>query len=359
MEPMRVAVTLEQCWHRVPGGTAVAALETVRALQATGAVDQRGVSAWHRAPAAAPWAPPVPVHALPLPRRALYAGWLWAGAPACEAAVGRVDLVHATTIIVPPRRRAPLVVTLHDLAWRRAPEHFSRRGVRTFERGLHLAVRHADAVLCSSGATLDDAAAAGFDRDRLHLVPLGVRVEPVTPEDVASTTRRHGLDRPYAVFVGTVEPRKNLAGLLAAFDRLADVDLDLAVVGPAGWGPELGPTGPRVRRLGFVAGAEKAALVAGAAVCVQPSLWEGFGLPVLEAMGHGTPVVTSAGTATEEAAGGAAVLVDPRRPDAIADGIREALAASERLASAGRARAQAMSWNATAAATLAVYRSLR
>jgi len=355
---MRVAVTLEQCWHRVPGGTAVAALEVARAVAARGAVEQLGVAAWHRAPAPEPWRPPVPVAHLPVPRRALYAGWLWAGVPAVEAAVGRVDVVHATTVLVPPRRRAPLVVTLHDVAWRRAPEQFHRRGVQTFERGLALIARHADAVLCSSLATLDDARAAGLAAARLHHVPLGVGAEPATAEAVATARRRHRLDRPYAVFVGTVEPRKNLDGLLAAFATLGDLDLDLVVVGPAGWGPDLGPVGPRVRRVGFVAGVEKDALVAGAAVCVQPSRWEGFGLPVLEAMAQGTPVVTSAGTATEEAAGGAAVLVDPARPDSIAEGIRQALGEGERLAVAGRARAAAMTWDATARATEGIYRML-
>jgi glycosyltransferase involved in cell wall biosynthesis len=275
-----------------------------------------------------------------------------------QRATGAVDVVHATTVLVPPRRGAPLVVTLHDLAWRRSPAHFTRRGVRTFERGLTLVARHADAVVCSSLATLADAHAAGLPAARLHHVPLGVRVAPAPPGAVAATRRRYGLERPYAVFVGTIEPRKNLDGLLAAFAQLDDLELDLVVVGPAGWGPAVVPPGPRVHRVGFVAGEDKAALLAGAAVCVQPSLWEGFGLPVLEAMAQGTPVVTSAGTATEEAAGGAAVLVDPRRPAAIAEGIRAALAEPARLAAAGRARAAAMSWAATAAATVAVYRSV-
>jgi glycosyltransferase involved in cell wall biosynthesis len=151
---------------------------------------------------------------------------------------------------------------------------------------------------------------------------------------------------------------------VAAFRR-AGAGHDLVVVGPAGWGPEMATlaegVGDRVRVLGFVADADRRALYAGAVVCALPSWREGFGLPVLEAMVQGTPVVTSAGTGTEEVAGGAALLVDPGDGDALAGALAHLLAdeaARAGLASAGRRRAAAMTWEATGRATLAAYREL-
>ena len=345
---MRVAYTLEQFWHRVPGGTAVAALEVARCL----APQLVGVGALHRHAPAPPWTPPIGVRSLPVPRAVLYDAWLRLRLPPVQLATGRVDVIHATTIVVPPRT-APLVVTIHDLAFLHEPEQFTARGVRVFRRGLALARRHADLVLVSSRATLADAEAAGIPIGRLRHVPLGVRVGPAEP----AARRRFGLDRPYLLFVGTLEPRKNLARLVAALDHLP-TDHVLAVAGLDGWGGAAPPPGDRVRLLGFVSDAERDALYAGADAFVYPSLREGFGLPVVEAMAHGTPVVTSRGTSTEEVAGGAAVLVDPTDVESIAHGITVALAERDRLVAAGRPRAAALTWDATAAATLAAYREL-
>jgi glycosyltransferase involved in cell wall biosynthesis len=178
----------------------------------------------------------------------------------------------------------------------------------------------------------------------------------VAPADPAAR-RRFGLDRPYLLFVGTLEPRKNLTRLVAAMATLP-TDHVLAVAGLEGWGEASPPAGDRVRLLGFVSDAERDALYAGADAFVYPSLREGFGLPVAEAMAHGTPVVTSRGTSTEEVAGGAAVLVDPYDVESIAHGIGTALAERDRLSAAGRTRAAELTWEQTAAATLAAYRDV-
>src|SRR5918992_1835719 len=346
-EHLRVALTLEQCWHRVPGGTAVAALGMARALKARADVEPVGVTALHRTTPAR-WAPPIEVHALPLPRLALYEAWHRLRRPAVQVATGTVDVVHATTIAMPPRS-APLVVTMHDLAWVHDPAHFTARGVRFFERGLTLALEEADLVLCSSQATLRDCEAAGFGRDRLRLVPLGVEVTSASEETVERVRRRYGLERPYVLWTGTVEPRKNLAGLLRAFEDV-EADADLVLVGPRGWNQDLGALvagATRVRTLGFVPSADLGALYAGARLFCFPSLLEGFGFPVLEAMAHGTPVVTSKGTSTEELGGEAAVLVDPRDPASIASGLQLVLSDDDlarRLAAAGRERAARFSW---------------
>ena len=357
---VRVAYTLEQCWHDVPGGTAVAALALARELAARPDVELVGVSARHRGPAVDGFEPPIPVRALPLPRTALYEAWRRLGWPPVERATGAVDVVHATTIIVPPRAAAPLVVTLHDLAFLHDPESFTAHGVKAFTAGLARIRRDAAAVLCSSQATLDDARAAGLAPDRLRLVPLGL--EPVArpgPDEVRATLARLGVSAPYLLFVGTLEPRKNLARLLEAHAILAAAmssPPELVVVGPRGWGEQ--PPAGQVRLLGFVDEATKTALYEGAQAVCYPSLREGFGLPVLEGMAHGTPVVTSRGTATEEVGGDAVVLVDPLDPADIARGITEALDRRDELSAAGPARAAEFTWARTADAVVSAYRDV-
>ncbi|MDQ3752688.1 MAG: glycosyltransferase family 4 protein [Actinomycetota bacterium] len=360
---LRVALTLEQCWHRVPGGTAVAALGMARALAERDELEVLGVAALHRAPPAPPWAPPVQVHGLPLPRVALYEAWHRLRWPSVERATGTVDLVHATSIAVPPRS-VPLLVTIHDLAFLKEPSHFTARGLRFFHRGLELARDHADLVLCSSEATMRDCLEAGFATPKLRHVPLGVDATPADPESVDRVRRSYGLGRPYVLWIGTIEPRKNLPRLLQAFAAL-DADVDLVLVGPKGWKEDLdallGDARERIRVLGFVPLADLAALYAGASVFCLPSLLEGFGFPVLEAMAQGTPVVTSRGTSTEELAGGAGVLVDPLDSKDIARALARVLADPPRaraLGDAGIARAAVFSWKRTADLVAGAYGEL-
>ncbi len=362
--PVRVAITLEQCWHRVPGGTAAATIEQVRALGDRDDVDLVGVSARHRHPAPEAFRPPVAVRSLPLPRPALYESWHRARRPRVERTTGAVEVIHATAVAMPPRT-VPLAVTIHDLAFLADPAQATARGNRFFRRGTDLARAEADVVMCPSMTTMRECEAAGFDPATLRLVPWGTHARPAGQDEVADVRRRHGLTRPYVLFTGTVEPRKNLAGLTRAFRRLRRTDVDLVLVGPHGWNEDLGALldglDGRARHLGFVPTADRDALYAGAAVFCYPSLREGFGLPVLEAMTQGTPVVTSAGTATEEVAGEAAVLVDPRDSTALAEAIERVLddaALAEGLAAAGPARAATFTWAGTAARTAAVYAEL-
>ncbi len=353
---VRVAYTLEQCWHDVPGGTAVAALRVAEAMDAEEDIRLIGVAGRHRRLPPAPWTPPIPMEHLSIPSPYLYETWLRFGRPEVERATGPVDVTHATTLIPAPTR-APLVVTLHDLAFLHDPSHFTRHGVRVFHDSLRRIIRHADLVLCSSQATMDDALAAGIGSDRLRLVSLGVEAGAVADEDVARVRRRFGLPDRYLLFVGTVEPRKNLRGLAAAVARLPE-PMPLVVAGAEGWG-DVGIDAPvDLRFLGFVPSADLRPLYAGAHVFCYPSEREGYGLPVLEAMAQGAPVVTSAGTATEETAGGAAVLVDPRDVDDIARGIVEAATRRSELSAKGIARAREHTWRATAASTAQAYRDV-
>lgn len=355
---------MEQCWHRVPGGTATSTLGTLRALAERDDVELVGVAARHGDPPDQPFTPPIEVAHLGLPRLALYEAWHALRWPSVESATGPVELVHATAIAVPPTD-APLVMTIHDLAFLANPSQATRHGLRFFKRGTELARRHADLVLVPSDATATECRAAGFDPERIRVVPWGVDIAPVHEADVVAARERHGLDRPYVLFVGTIEPRKNLAGVVEAMAALDGRDLDLVVVGPEGWNEDLGArievlddTTIGVRRLGFLPPDELPPLYAGAAAFCFPSLREGFGMPVLDAMGNGAPVVTSRGTATAEVGGDDALLVDPTQPSAIADALARLLDdpdLADDLRERGRARAATYTWARTGELTAAAY----
>jgi glycosyltransferase involved in cell wall biosynthesis len=355
---VRVAFTLEQCWHRVPGGTAVAALELARALVELPGLEVVGVAARHRDPPAEQWQPPIEVRHLALPRIALYESWHYLRHPRVERATGPVDVIHATGIVMPPVTR-PVVLTAHDLAYLDYPELFTRQGLRFFHRALDLALREASLVLCSSLATLDRCRAAGFEDGRLRHVPLGVRSARALPDDVARVRAAYALPDRFVLWTGTVEPRKNLAGLVGAY-ALVDTDAHLVLVGPRGWNEDieqrlaaLAPeTRERIHLLGWVPGEDLEAVYAAATLLCFPSLLEGFGFPVVEAMAQGTPVITSTGTSTEELAAGTGIIVDPSDIDAIAEAMGRVLdddALAARMGSAGLERAAEYTWEATAA----------
>ena len=269
---------------------------------------------------------------LALPRAARHAG----------AAV-----LHCPTYRGPLRSGPPLVVTVHDLAVFRHPEAFPP-WTRTYSRlAVPKVVRAADRVIAVSEFTARELVELlGMPRAKVRVVSNGL--------DEAFRADGPAAEGDYVLAVGTLEPRKNLPRIAEAARRL---DVELRVVGAAGWGG-VSANGSGVRWLGEVADDELACLYRGALCAAYPSLYEGFGLPVLEAMACGTPVVTAAGTATEEVAGGAAVLVDPLDAEAIAAGIEEALARRDELVPRGLERARRFGWAEAAAATVDVYREL-
>ena len=357
---MRVAIPVEQCWHAVPGGTARTTIDLAASLDARPDVEVIGVAARHGAPPPDPWRPGIPVEHLPLPRLALYETWHGLLRPSVERATGPVDICHVVGGAVAPSR-APLVVTIHDLAFRHHPAMFTRHGLRFLERALRLTIDHAALVFVPSQATLDDCVANGVDAARLRLVPWGVSVSDPLPDDVERARTRFGLGRDYVVMVGTLEPRKNLRGALEAWRLLGRDDVDLVVVGPEGWGDQIDeasvPDG--VVRTGFVDGATRDALYRGAAASVYPSLFEGFGLPVLESIALGCPVVTSTGTSTEEiVVEGAGIAVEPTDPAAIAAALARLLDSPETrraYVERGLARASEYTWGRAASAVVAGY----
>jgi glycosyltransferase involved in cell wall biosynthesis len=258
-------------------------------------------------------------------------------------AARRLDILHCTTFRAPLRCRPPLVVTVHDVALLRHPEAFPPWHRTTGRAALRLGVRRADAIVAVSAFTRSELVELlGVPEERVRVVPNGI--EPVFRADGPAA------EGDYVLAVGTLEPRKNLARAVEAA-RLAGVEL--RVVGARGWG---GVEAPGWH--GRVDDAELAALYRGARCLVFPSLYEGFGLPVLEAMACGTPVVTSRGGATAEVAGGAAVLVDALDPASIAAGIDEAAARRDELRPRGIERAAAFTWAHAADLVESLWREL-
>jgi glycosyltransferase involved in cell wall biosynthesis len=302
------------------------------------------------------FAPSIPVRALPLARPLLYESWHRFRRPSLRRVVPEAHVAYVTGVAMPPAD-IPLVVTVHDLAFEHYPAHHTRQGRRFFRRAMQLTRDEATVVLCPSEATRRDCERYGMDAERLRVVPWGVDAVPVTESDMSRVRDGYDIPGSFVLWVGTVEPRKNLAGLIDAMERLGRDDVTLALVGPAGWHEDLvallADRHLPVRALGFVPAADLHPLYAAASVFCYPSLLEGFGLPVLESMAQGTPVVTSAGTATEDVLGPGGTAVDPGDADAIAGAIAtylddEGLAAA--TGSAGRAHAAGFTWEATGAA---------
>jgi glycosyltransferase involved in cell wall biosynthesis len=253
-----------------------------------------------------------------------------------------VDVLHCTTFRGPARSRVPTVVTVHDLAILRYPEAFPRWHRLYGNAGLRRVLRAADAVIAVSEFTKAEVVAlARVPSERIHVVPNGV--------DAVFTPSGPRAEGDYVLAVGTLEPRKNLARVVEAA-RIAGAEL--RVVGARGWGGVQVPGW-----VGEIPDGELATLYRGARCVLYPSLYEGFGLPVLEAMACGTPVVTSRGTAMEEVAGAAAVLADPLDATSIAEALGEAESRRE-LVPLGLARAREFTWERAADAVEALWRDL-
>jgi alpha-1,3-rhamnosyl/mannosyltransferase len=254
------------------------------------------------------------------------------------------DVLHCTTYYGPVRPRLPTVVTVHDLAVLRHPDAFPR-WTRTYAPAVVPRVlRAARRVIAVSEFTASELESLlGVPRAKIAVVPNAVD-EIFTPAGPLA-------EGDYVLAVGTLEPRKNLERAVAAATRLGAA---LHVVGARGWGG-VEARGANVSWLGEVDDEELARQYRGASCVVYPSLYEGFGLPVLEAMACGAAVVTSHGGATEEVAGGAAVLVDPFDGGSIAAGIERAISERDALRARGLERVRAFSWDESARLTQAAY----
>lgn len=291
-----------------------------------------------------------------------------------EADDGRSMIYHATNFIA-PQHPGRLVVTIHDLSFMRYREMHPAQRLAWLEKGLWRTLAAADRIIVVSEFTRNELIAlTGVERQRVEVVPLGAAPEfrPRVEAETESTRARQGLShRGYGLFVGNLEPRKNLGRLLDAWERLPGEirgDFPLVVAGGKGWRDDrlmqrLEEAAARgtVRLTGFVPAAELPDLVASARFLAFPSLYEGFGIPVLEAMACGVPVLTSNRASLPEVAGDAALLVDPESVEAIAEGLARLLQDDDlarTLSERGLERASTFSWDRCASRTMEIYESV-
>lgn len=404
---MRLAINAEQLLAPSPGGIGRYTAELLRWLPRVAEGDLLSAFVARHDPAAirAGWRAAGLVDeeplVLPWPRSVLYESWNWLATPPLgwgSPALARAEVVHAPSVAVPPRGPAALVVTVHDAAPLLFPETFPRHGRWFHRRGLAAAARRADVVITVSQAAADDLAAhSPIPSGKIRIVSNGVDQTRADPASVDAVRRRFRLEgERYVLWLGTLEPRKNVGVVVRAMDRLhraGATDALLVLAGYAGWLPGAalpgagdvlpgagdalsgageGPAGGTrsvapgwLRQVGPVSDADRRALMAGAELFVFPSRYEGFGLPVLEAMVQATPVVAAAIPSLRELSGGAAVLVEPSDVAAWAATLADLLGSSAgaegqraKLARAGPARAAGYTWEATARATRAIYEEL-
>jgi glycosyltransferase involved in cell wall biosynthesis len=264
-----------------------------------------------------------------------------------ERVVGPLDVFHFGDWMYPPQRAGLRSTMVHDLVPLHFPQWVHSRTERMHAAKYRHVARACDVVIVNSAFTGDDVAATlGVERARIHVAYPGVDVQ-FRPEGDALE-----LERPYALTVATLEPRKNLGTLVEAYRLLGPSELSLAVVGAGGWGEQPSLDAPGVVRLGYTPHEELPLVYRGASVFVFPSRFEGFGMPLLEAMACGVPCVVSAHPSLDEACGEAALRVDPEEPAAIAAGIREALGRRDELVRLGLAHAARFTWRANGEAHL-------
>jgi glycosyltransferase involved in cell wall biosynthesis len=300
---------------------------------------------------------------LPIDRRVLLVppsahtwrtAWSRLGRPPVEWLAGSLDVFHFSDWMYPRQRAGVRATTIYDLIPLHFPEWVAPLTRRMHGRKYRNAARTCDVIFAISRYTADDVAETlRFPRERVHVAYPGVD-DRFRPDG-----ERRELGAPYVLGVSTVEPRKNLDVLLDTFALVREgrPELELAIAGPSGWGAGVGPRGEGVRWLGFVPDDELPELYRGAAASVYPSRFEGFGIPIVESMACGTPVVSSAHPSLDEASGDVALRADPSSPEAFAHAIERALDPPGDLVERGLAHAAGFTWRATGEAVAAGYKA--
>lgn len=347
---MRVALHVGQLRQPIPGGIGAYVRALLAALPPAGVT----LSTFGFGPGETTWPE---YHDLGRPGPPLRYS-LWHGLRRPRVRVD-ADLVHAPTLAIPPTHPTPLVATVHDVAFLRFPEAFTRHGVRFHRRGLKLARRRASAVVVPSAFTASELVAEGFDPELIFVAPHGAPVVRSRSDvEVDAVLDALQVPTPFVLAVGTLEPRKGLRTLFAAFAELRLRDVTLVVAGPPGWGNVRVPDD--VLALGSMGPDALDALYRRAAACAVPSVYEGFGLPALEAMAYGAPVVVSDTGSLPEVVGNAGRLVPVGDVDAWAATLASVVFDADvrrRLSAAGRDRAESFTWTRSATAHLDAYRA--
>jgi glycosyltransferase involved in cell wall biosynthesis len=365
-DPLRVVLMAEQLLDEDPGTIGLYVRALLRRLPAAGVLLEP-VVALHRSAALADAGVP---HArrLKYPRNQLYKRWQTGRPPTLG---GEAAVVHAPSLAFPPPDDRPLVVTVHDTLFLEDPDAFHPHTL-AFHRKMVERLSDADTVIVPSRVTGNTLATLGKPPRRIRVVPLGTEMTPPSLEERDATLERLGIERPYVLWTGTLEARRNPEGVVRGFINALEQDvpdadsLSLYLAGPAGWwSKDLAAfvdskgLSARVRRIDQQPGPVRAALYSGAAAFVFPSLAEGFGLPIVEAMACGAPVVTSNRSSLPEVAGSAAELCDPIDYESIGTALGKVLrdrGLAEDLRRLGFRRAAEFTWERTARETYACYR---
>lgn len=369
MTRLSVGIHADPINHKIPGGIGVYVRRLLEQLAkfedlslhllAAGAIPTDPAEWWKPGW----WKPAGRGSAVPL--KVMYASWNYLRWPRVNA---KLDVVHATGLVIPPVRPARLVATVHDVAVDIMPHVVPATWRRIYARGLQLALSEAHLLCVVSEAVKTQLIDLySVEGGRIVVTPEAANVTPADYRD-ENCLRRLGIEGPYILTVGTVEPRKNQRMLIEAF---ADAEpllggMRLVIAGSAGWGSaatlrtieRLGLEG-KVILSGSIGASALAALYAGAALFAMPSLYEGFGIPLVEAMGFGIPSLASEEPALREVGGEAVIYLRPEDP---AEWAKELVRVAEdedlrsRLSRAGKLRAVEFSWEKTALATLKAYR---
>ncbi len=342
---MHLAVVAEQLRAPVPGGTGRYTAELLNALRDTARSGER-VTDWYA---------PGGVRLDRIRRPLLAELWRRGVGPAPKA-----DCVFAPTLLAPPRRSAPQIVTIHDAVPWTHPETLTARGARWHRMMAERVAATADVVLTPTAAVAQELRRHVSLR-RVEVVGEGVSAAICTvPPDVEQRAQRLQLPGSFALAVGTLEPRKGLDVVAAALGEQSWPGLPLLIAGPGGWGDALAEVADRtrIRLLGRLSDPDLATVYSRAAVLVMASRAEGFGLPVLEAMTHGLPVVISDAPALVEVAGGAAIVTPRGDPAQLAAAVSRAVTEREVWSKAGLVRSKDFSWEAAAVHVWEICRDL-
>ena len=297
--------------------------------------------------------------------------WKTLGWPPYNLLAGRADVYHFPNFIIPPLTRGRSVVTIHDASFIRHPEFAESRNLSYLNANIRRTAARADAILTDSRFSAREIIELlGAAPERVHAIPLGIAPPPAPPppERMQALLQAAGVHRPYLLAVGTIEPRKNLAFLVEVFEAMKDFDGCLAVAGMPGWKFEpimarmrASPRASRILLLGYQNDETLNALYAGAEALVFPSLYEGFGLPPLEAMARGTPVVASGIDVLREVLGTGALMIagfDAGEWAKAIGGLLRDQEARARLSEDGRRQAARFTWETTARETWEIYRQV-
>ena len=316
------------------------------------------------------------VKIFPFPPKLTELAWNKLHRISVERLVGEVDVFHAWDWQQPPAKKAKLVTTIHDLTPLLFPDEQASSTISAQKHRLKWVAREASAIIADSQATKNDIQKRlSIEANKIHRIYLAASVEfaefsnqnpGIKNQEINKVKNKYNIKGDYILSVGTREPRKNLARVIEAFKLSAESNLQLVIAGKYGWGKKLDakrPASPagryplEVNILGYVAQQDLPALYAGAKMLVYPSLYEGFGLPLVEAMSVGCPVVASNRGSLKEVSGSAAITVNPEKPSAIAAGIKTVLSdSSGKMIKAGLIQARKFSWRKTARETLSVYK---